>query len=539
MAVMGSETDFKINFGTLYVNLISVSGVVLLIWSVITLADEENLSSLLILSLLTALATVTPTWFQVNNATMVYEVGSAVVMSAIPHFGIEGVIFAIAISAATFWIHTVWQKGLKGRIFLLPYNLGIQGLAVAAAAAFFHIYVTLAGNGFWFVLGWALTAILFDQLNVWLVIVGFYVRDPQNTDLLDLWRGNRWAMLLNILILILGGGILAFSLENYGMLGLGIFFLPILLSALAFQLYSGQIRANLAEMEILIAERTEALEVSNAELRNAIQQVSNADHEKELANEKLQAANQQLLDNAQAKDRFLAVLSHDMRSPITSISLYGQMMEKRPELPAEKRQHMSRVIQQNAQVLVELVDDVVEVERLSGKTLEPNLTRFDLSELGMQIISSFEAQAGKKQISLRLDVFETPHMIKADVQLIRRVINNLVSNAVKYTQKGGAVSLSLERLMDGTQITVADTGLGIPEAELSHIFNSYHRVKEHQHQAKGLGLGLSIVKHYVEAHQGMVLVESQAGEGSRFKVWLPQVAELPEPVAFADLLQTG
>ena len=536
MTAAGSSPSkgLTINTERVYLAGISIGGLVLLGWSILNLAASEDRGGLLLLAILAALATIAPTWYRFGKSEMVYEVGSAVVLAAVPHYGVEGAIFVVVFSTTSFWVYTSVTKGAAGKLHLLLFNLGMHAIAITLAAGFFHLLSPMATMPVFFGLVWIGMAIVYDQANVWLVLVVFYLREAvEQRSFIQLWQGNRWAMLLNIMVSTLGGGVLTFALARYGTSSLLIFFLPIFLSALAFQLYTGKMKAHLVEMETLIAERTQALEVSNVELRVAIEQLSFADQAKERVNEQLKNANQQLRDIAQAKDRFLAVLSHDMRSPITSISLYGQMLQKRPSLPPEKRKRMYDVILQNAHVLVDLVDDVVEVERLAGKTTVPNYSQVDIAELGMQIMNSFAAQAAQKRIGLRLDSAEPSLHIDADIQLIRRTLTNLVSNAIKYTPKDGAVSLSIEQALSHVQVTVADTGFGIPEEDLPHIFDSYHRVKEHQRHAKGLGLGLSIVKHYVEAHNGTISVESEVGVGSRFKITLPISNQTQQEISVA------
>ena len=515
-----SSPERSFNFGSAYAILINASGILLLAWSVWRVSKSDNLLGLFILSILAGLATVAPTWYQFGKSDIVFEVGSAVVLAAVPHFGVSGAVFAITFSATAFWLNTVATRGIKGRVYLLFFNLGMQGIAVSVAAMFFRSIIAFTDSSILFWLAWLVTAIIFDQMNVCLLVINLYFQNQQ-TSLLTFWRENYWAMLLNILVLVFGGGVLAFAIESYGVWSILVFFLPILLSAFAFQLYSSKMKASLSEMELLIAERTRDLLTSNTDLRAAIAQVSEADREKDRANVELIKANRQLRAADEAKDRFLAVLSHDMRSPITGIMLYGQMLQKRPDLPLAKRQRMNQVILQNAQSLVDLVDDVVEVERLGNSELMLSREFFDLAALGAQIVSGFEAHAGEKQIEVVFDSAENPHVIEADQQLVKRAITNLVSNAIKYTPPEGTIRVNIHKTANRSIITVTDTGYGIPKADLPHIFDSYRRVRAHQDKAKGLGLGLSIVKSYIEAHEGTIEVDSTVGVGSCFKISLP------------------
>jgi signal transduction histidine kinase len=238
--------------------------------------------------------------------------------------------------------------------------------------------------------------------------------------------------------------------------------------------------------------------------------------------QELVTANESLADLNKQKDAFLAVLTHDMRSPLTNIHGYASLLRDHPELPADKRTHMAQIILRNERALLEIVNNILDIEHLeSGMPVLLERQNFDLVELLNELIDSSLVPAQEKQIVLSHESGEAPIFVHADKQKVARILQNLLSNAIKYTPEQGSVALRAQMNGQFVKIEVRDSGYGIPADELPYIFNRYSRVSKHKNVAVGTGLGLAIVKSLIEAHEGHIDVESEEGVGSRFIVKLP------------------
>ena len=339
---------------------------------------------------------------------------------------------------------------------------------------------------------WLFAAVLGDQLNVWLLIGILHLQ--QGIDPATFWRDNRWAMPINVVIMGAGGAVLATAVREFDALGIAIFFLPIFLSAYAFRLYVARTRAHLEQLEELVTERTQ----------------------------ELLTANKSLAELNKQKDAFLAVLTHDMRSPLTNIHGYASLLRDHPDFPVEERSHMARVILRNERALLEIVNNILDIEHLeSGAPVLLERQNFDLLELMHELIDSSQAPAREKQISLTYDSNRDPIFVHADRQKVGRIMQNLISNAIKYTPEEGCIKV--RALMNGRyiKVDVEDSGYGIPADELPYIFDRYSRVAKHKNMVVGTGLGLAIVKSLIEAHEGHIDVVSEEGVGSTFTVMLP------------------
>jgi signal transduction histidine kinase len=236
----------------------------------------------------------------------------------------------------------------------------------------------------------------------------------------------------------------------------------------------------------------------------------------------LTRVNRQLADLHKDKDAFLAVLTHDMRTPLTSIHGYASLLRDRQTTTPEEQVHIATVILRNGKALLEIVNNILDIEQLqSGAPVLLERQNFDLRWMIDETIESIEAQSIEKRITLEYKRPEDPLIIHADPTKLQRVILNLLSNAIKYTQEAGQVKVTT--LYDGryVAISIKDTGYGIPAEELPHIFDRYRRVRQHKDKAVGTGLGLAIVKSLVEAHNGEINVTSEEGAGSQFTVKLP------------------
>jgi signal transduction histidine kinase len=222
------------------------------------------------------------------------------------------------------------------------------------------------------------------------------------------------------------------------------------------------------------------------------------------------------------KDLFIRTVSHDLKSPISNIMGYSEILtgEDRQFLSEERVADMLHRIYQSAERMYGLVSSLLDLTRIEGASvmMSPVLLR---DVLNVQL-DEFVFPAEQKSIKLQPPMGDVPQFVYADPNLISEVFNNLFSNAIKYTSEGGHVAVEVEPLEKDVLIHVSDNGFGIPEEDLPHLFERFYRVGRLDHLTEqGSGLGLSIAKLILERHNGDIWVESELGRGSRFTVSLP------------------
>jgi signal transduction histidine kinase len=244
------------------------------------------------------------------------------------------------------------------------------------------------------------------------------------------------------------------------------------------------------------------------------------------SNAELNEANTRLRELAEMREEFLALTTHDLRSPLTVISgvisffTSGRLGELSPE-----QKNMVQMMERNTQNLIELVNDLLDAAKLESGTLQLELVDVDLRALVGEICESFVQLTREKGLTLVLEnaPANLPNFVRADRAKLRRVIVNLLSNALKFTPKGGHVSVRVELAGDDlARIAVADTGVGIAPEDLPLLFDKYEQARHRATRGeKGTGLGLYITRQLVELHGGKIGVESEVGRGSTFFFTLP------------------
>jgi signal transduction histidine kinase len=221
-------------------------------------------------------------------------------------------------------------------------------------------------------------------------------------------------------------------------------------------------------------------------------------------------------DNARVRDEFVAVVSHELRTPLTSILGYIELMEEDWDLDEDQRAYFD-VVKRNANRLLYLVSDLLLVaESDGGLRLDPQA--LDLQTLVRDSVEGARVVAEMKGIELLSSA--EPARLEADPLRIAQVLDNLISNAIKYTPDGGRVVVTSWVHEDRAWVEVTDSGIGISAADRQQIFERFYRVSG-KSTAGGAGLGLAITKAIVEAHGGTIAVESELGAGANFRVSLP------------------
>ena len=246
-----------------------------------------------------------------------------------------------------------------------------------------------------------------------------------------------------------------------------------------------------------------------------------AARERELRHE-LDEQNEQLREVDRMKDQFVGSVSHELRTPLTSIVGYVELLldeDDSANLDDEQRQFLG-IIDRNCHRLTRLVDDILFIARVDAGRLSLDLQEVDLGKLASLAVESARPFAARKDIALELQAEPDLPALHADPTRMNQLIDNLISNAIKYTTEGGTAAVVVARNGDAIHLEVSDTGVGIPPEELEKLFVRFFRAST-SGVASGTGLGLSIVKSIVEAHRGTIDVESTLGEGTTFLVDLP------------------
>lgn len=227
-----------------------------------------------------------------------------------------------------------------------------------------------------------------------------------------------------------------------------------------------------------------------------------------------------LMRAMRVKDQFVSSVSHELRTPLTTVLGYLELLSDRTDLPVDAAGQIE-IAQRNTQRLLALVSDVLDVARAGAGHLVLTRTATDLTALVREAVETSAPMARQSGVSLRADA---PDRLVAvvDGSRMRQVVDNLVSNAVKYSERGDAVTVSLRRVDGAIELDVADTGIGIPPDEVDLVCDPFFRGgKVVERQISGTGLGLNIVKSIVAAHGGTLSVESELGRGSTFRVVVP------------------
>jgi two-component system phosphate regulon sensor histidine kinase PhoR len=226
------------------------------------------------------------------------------------------------------------------------------------------------------------------------------------------------------------------------------------------------------------------------------------------------------------RSEFVANVSHELKTPLTSIKGFIETLESGALQDKDKAERFLAIIRKQTEQLENLVEDILKLSVLESRELKLSKTKIDLKALIERVVSDYSEDLKKKEQRYE---FRSPQKLAVlgDPKKLEQLIANLMSNAIKYTPQGGKVAISVWLEGDEVRIDVTDTGAGIAPEHLSRIFERFYRVnKDRSKEEEGTGLGLAIVKHIAQAHNGRISVESREGHGSTFSVFLP--AGLPK-----------
>lgn len=270
------------------------------------------------------------------------------------------------------------------------------------------------------------------------------------------------------------------------------------------------------ELEQLVGERT-------ASLRREMERSDAARREAEAQRQVIEEQARRLRELDQIKTDFFHNISHEFRTPLTLTigPLENVLMGSYGRVNAAVQEQF-QIVLRNARRLLRLINQVLDLAKIESGGLEIVQRPIDLRPLLIDTVESFTVLTEAKNVSLSLDIQDEAVGVLGDADRLEKVFFNLVSNAVKFTPGGGAIRVKARRVDDDVEVEVRDTGVGIPEEQLPHIFKRFHQVGGADSQVQaGTGIGLAFARELVELHHGSITVESQHGEGSCFTVRLP------------------
>lgn len=495
----------------IYAACVSGLGGALLLWSVIHLPSSD--AGVLVFIALTIVAELTTSE---NFAPQIFfSMSAAVIFASLLLFGPSPTILVAMIGGLVSTVvmdrrsehqtrpsrAPLWQR--------VPFNMAGLGLPVPLSGAVYVLVggtigeVALLSN----LLPMVLAALSYEVVNAWLIVGVVSLQTGKSAP--QIWRQNlSWATPMNVLSMVVGGGALAVGYQIAGFLGVAVFFLPLVLTAYAFRLYVSQSKVQMARLEEMVAERTQDLEEANEELKR--------------------------LD--QVKTSFFSMINHEMRTPLTAIIGYIDLLLVRDSMTPDEKQ-MIHTMRNNSHRLLDLVNNFLDLSRIEDRELTLVRRGIEMRPVVNQAIDAIKPMADKKHIAINVDIPPQIPAVWGDPKRVHQILVNLLSNGVKYTPDTGTVTVTARpgESSDMVEIGVRDTGIGIPSDLLPIIFDRFSRIErpEIEHTV-GTGLGLSIAKGLVEVHGGEIWVENEEVRGTCFTFTLPVAAgQLSDPAALS------
>jgi cell cycle sensor histidine kinase DivJ len=235
---------------------------------------------------------------------------------------------------------------------------------------------------------------------------------------------------------------------------------------------------------------------------------------------------------AVSKSRFLANMSHELRTPLNAIMGFSDIMRQKifGPMPAKYLEYAELIHDAGAHLL-DLINDVLDMSKIEASKYELNIERLDAREPVSAALRLMRVQADDVGVQLRGVLPGAAVEVDADRRALKQIALNLISNALKFTPRGGLVTVSLHALAGAMELSVADTGIGIAAEDLERLGRPFEQAGDSAQQSKGTGLGLSLVRAFAELHGGEMAIESRLGEGTAVTVRLPVLAEGEEPAA--------
>ncbi len=354
--------------------------------------------------------------------------------------------------------------------------------------------------------------------NTWLVAVAIALERGQR--LRETWsRSFRWTAAAYFSGLTLAV-VLLLLLDRFGLAAVLLGVPPCWLLLAFYRTY----RARLEEQR----RRIEAVEALNAELEIKVaartQELRQALAGLEEANQRLRETNRRLVEANRAKNEFLASVSHELRTPLNAILGFSELLAdgRGGSLNPQQRDYLTE-IRESGEHLLELINDILDLSKIEAGKMRVQREATDVAALVRDVASMMRPLADKKGLALEVSLDATPCWAAVDRGMLRQVLVNLASNAVKFTPEGGRVTLGARFEGDSLCVEVRDTGIGIACEEQERIFEAFYQVDgSYSRQHQGTGLGLALVKRMMELHGGTVEVRSRPQQGAAFTCRFPQ-----------------
>ncbi len=281
-------------------------------------------------------------------------------------------------------------------------------------------------------------------------------------------------------------------------------------------------RAELEELnhtlEARVAEKTE-------NLTRAYERLQASNRDLAAANLGLEEANARLKRIDQLKSDFISVVSHELRTPLTSVKAFTELILIKPKMPPDRRDRLLHIINDETDRLTRLINNILDLTKIEAGNLSWRIEQLSLDDLVRTSVSGIQSLVDNKDISITTELHQPLLPVSGDRDRLIQVFTNLLSNAIKFTAPGGRIAISVncrEKPVRQAIISIADTGIGIPESDHELIFEKFHRSGDILTSgAEGTGLGLTITRQIVEYHGGSIRVKSKTGEGSTFTFILP------------------
>ncbi len=265
-------------------------------------------------------------------------------------------------------------------------------------------------------------------------------------------------------------------------------------------------------------------------LEGALHRVTEQSQQLKAANLEIHAFSRSLEDKVEERTHelreFVSVVAHDLRSPLTVIRGYTELLqEEKGPPPSERQERALDTIFSNVEHMLRMTDELLDLSRLQSGTAQFDMETLPVEVIIEEVCTSFEHQIAEKHLGLKVEIAQDLPRVLGDHSHLTQVLNNLVVNALHYTPSG-AIIVGARPLNGFVEVSVSDTGIGIPPEDLQRLFTHFFRGQHHLVRShKGTGLGLSITRSIVEAHGGEISVESEVGKGSTFRFTLPQASE--------------
>jgi signal transduction histidine kinase/ActR/RegA family two-component response regulator len=275
-------------------------------------------------------------------------------------------------------------------------------------------------------------------------------------------------------------------------------------------------RHELEDKNNRLSVQQEALRYANAGLEERVN----------LKTKELEDKNQKLNDAVRLKDEFLATLSHELRTPLTPIISCTHLLNADGKLSPEEYKSV-QVIDRNARALSRMIDELLDLSIVTNRKLRLIRERTEMNDWTQATLETVRPECERKGLEVRFIASEEPIELEIDATRLTQVLTNLMTNAIKYTDRGGQITVRVSQADDGVRIAVSDTGAGLSKGEIGRIFEMFHQSRTpHTQAVGGLGVGLAVARSIAELHGGGLLAESAGpGKGATFTLWLPRLSD--------------